>query len=341
MPISLNGTIIESGFFSAEDELQTAISKNPQILFAEDEPRAFLVKREVTLPSAGRLDILLVDENGVPIAVEVKLGKNIQSRREVVAQVVDYASDLNALTVDELDDLVGQNLREVLVTQDAGTNNWKMCGANLRSGTIKIVIAVDESNADLTRIVQYLNLHSDIDVRLVEIESYQNGTILVPKILVGGEVEKTDDTNLPKMDPARVAFLNQTAETFNRLDFPFKATGSAKSYKQIKSAEWRGAIHYEIMLYKQAIGVEFHIENASFAALTEVIKKFDGQRVEGLPIEFEPNWSKGLGRIRLFIDIAQNKDPAKITPFITAFINHTRPCISQAVAQINAKADNG
>ena len=185
MPIALNGTIIDSGFFNAEDELQNAIAKNPQILFEEDEPKAYLVKREVTLPSAGRLDILLVDENGVPVAVEVKLGKNIQSRREVVAQVFDYAADLNSLTVDELDDLVGQNLQNILVAQDS--------------------------------------------------------------------------------------------------------------------------------------------------------KKFQGLLINGLPIEFEPNWSKGLGRIRLFIDTAQTADPATIATFIKAFINRTLPDISQAVAQINAK----
>jgi len=48
------------------------------------------VARQVTLYSAGILDILLVDADGTPVAVEVKLGRNGESRREVVGQVIDY-----------------------------------------------------------------------------------------------------------------------------------------------------------------------------------------------------------------------------------------------------------
>jgi len=64
------------------------------------------VQREVGLPAAGSLDLLLVDAEGVPVAVEVKLARNSQSRREATAQAFDYVSDLTQLTVDELDDVV-------------------------------------------------------------------------------------------------------------------------------------------------------------------------------------------------------------------------------------------
>jgi predicted HNH restriction endonuclease len=46
------------------------------------------------LGSSGFLDLLLINSDGLPIAVEVKLQKNSESRREVVAQAIDYITAL-------------------------------------------------------------------------------------------------------------------------------------------------------------------------------------------------------------------------------------------------------
>lgn len=326
MPIVQNGRVVDKGFFTREDELQDAIAKNPQILFTEVEPKVFLVKKEVLLPSAGRLDILLVDENGVPVAVEVKLGKNIQSRREVVAQVFDYAADLNSLTVDELDDLVGQSLQTILINTEKNINNWRVCGTNLRSGNLRIVIAVDECNESLTRIVRYMNLHSDIDVRLVEIHKYDKGEVLVPRIVVGGN-EEDANANQPKINITHVALLNSVAEAFNSLDFQFKATGSSKRYMTIRN-NWPDPLHYEWLLYAKSISIEFHIENRKFKSISEVIRKYDGYGIKGEKIQFEPNWNRGLGRIRLFMRIE--------TP-VDEIISYTRQFIDLTLNDIDSK----
>jgi RecB family endonuclease NucS len=92
--------------FRDESELQSYLERSPYLLMSDREPQVVTVQREVSLPAAGSLDLLLVDKEGVPIAVEVKLSRNSQSRREVVAQAFDYVSDLTQLTVGELDDLV-------------------------------------------------------------------------------------------------------------------------------------------------------------------------------------------------------------------------------------------
>lgn len=329
MPIIQNGKLVDKGFFTREDELQNAIARNPQILFTEVEPRVYFVKKEVILPTAGRLDILLVDENGVPVAVEVKLGKNIQSRREVVAQVFDYAADLNSLTVDELDDLVGQTLQSILISPEKNINNWRACGTNLRSGKLRIVIAVDECNESLTRIVRYMNVHSDIDVRLVEIHKYDNGEVLVPRIVVGGN-EEDANANQPRIDITHVALLNSVAETFNSLDLQFKAMGSAKRYMTIRNT-WPDPLHFEWMLYAKYISIEFHIENRRFISLGDVIRKFDGYAIKGEKIHFEPNWNKGLGRIRLFIKIE--------TP-VDEIISYTRQFIDLTFKDIDSKVQS-
>jgi len=330
MPIVQNGKVVDKGFFTKEGELQDAIAKNPQILFTEIEPKVFLVKKEVMLPTAGRLDILLVDENGVPVAVEVKLGKNVQSRREVVAQVFDYAADLNSLTVDELDDLVGQSLQSILINPEKNINNWRDCGANLRSGNLRIVIAVDECNESLTRIVRYMNVHSDIDVRLVEIHKYDNGEVLVPRIVVGGN-EEDANSNQPKINITHTVLLNSVAETFNSLDLQFKAMGSAKRYMTIRN-KWPDPLHYEWMLYTKYSSIEFHIENRRFISIGDVIRKFDGYEIKGEKIHFDPNWNKGLGRIRLFMRIETPID--EIISYTRQFIDLTLNDIDNKIQEI-------
>jgi hypothetical protein len=72
------------------------------------------VSRQIYL-EAGRLDLLFVDTEGLPIAVEVKLSPNAEARREVVAQAIDYLSSLTELTVEELDKTVDGKLEAALM----------------------------------------------------------------------------------------------------------------------------------------------------------------------------------------------------------------------------------
>ena len=148
-----------------EAELQAFLERSPYLIVSDSEPRVATVLQEVRLPAAGILDLLLVDAEGVPVAVEIKLARNSQSRREVVAQAFDYVSDLTQLTIDELDDLVDGALMgalEELAGRIPVNTIRKQCGTNLRAGLIKLVIAVDSASEDLIRIVRYINDHSDL-----------------------------------------------------------------------------------------------------------------------------------------------------------------------------------
>ena len=98
--------------WASENELEQVLAGEVSLLQGSADHRLKLVARQVNLPDAGTLDVLCVDENGLPVAVEVKLARNGESRREVVAQIVDYLSALTELTVDELDLLVEGALYE-------------------------------------------------------------------------------------------------------------------------------------------------------------------------------------------------------------------------------------
>jgi len=100
--------------FQRESELEDVVASYPQLLQGPgDSPLAF-VARQVTVPEAGILDLLLVSEDGLPVAVEVKLARNGESRREIIAQVIDYLSALTNLTNDDLDRAVSGALEGAL-----------------------------------------------------------------------------------------------------------------------------------------------------------------------------------------------------------------------------------
>src|SRR5881396_623656 len=97
---------LEASGFVNEESLESLLAETPELLRPEDGPRMALVARQVELREAGILDLLFVNEEGLPIAIEVKLSRNGESRREVVAQAVDYISALTTLTNEELDQMV-------------------------------------------------------------------------------------------------------------------------------------------------------------------------------------------------------------------------------------------
>ena len=186
-----------SSEYDNEDELQQIISDNPELILTETEPNIELVQREVSLPDgAGRVDIVFIDSEGLPILVEVKLERNRESRREVIAQIFDYVSAFTQFTIYEFDDAVNGSLmiaiNKLLDDQsnsDRGEAIKKKCSSNLRAGRAKLVLAVDKARDDLTRIVEYINDHSDLDVRLVAIKKYPDknkDSILIPNFIVSG-----------------------------------------------------------------------------------------------------------------------------------------------------------
>jgi len=69
MTIAIKNKVLKEMEFQNENELQGHLERCPYLLISDSEPRVKSVQREVHLPSAGILDLLLVDETGCPIAV--------------------------------------------------------------------------------------------------------------------------------------------------------------------------------------------------------------------------------------------------------------------------------
>lgn len=125
-----------------ESKLQEIVEKNPDLLSRawDDQPRKlFLISREQDVSvdedsgNSFSLDHLLVDSKGIPILVEVKRSIDTRSRREVAAQMLDYACRASSWDKDILIESFKKITPEVLTQSN--------CSMMRNSGTAYLPIS--------------------------------------------------------------------------------------------------------------------------------------------------------------------------------------------------------
>jgi RecB family endonuclease NucS len=87
--------------FEDEARLHSLVEEAPHLLPLSGSPQV-IVGREVTVGS-GSIDLVAIEASGRPVIIEVKLARNAEARRAVVAQALSYAAHLNGLTANELE----------------------------------------------------------------------------------------------------------------------------------------------------------------------------------------------------------------------------------------------
>ncbi len=160
-----------------EDWLQNLIHDHPNLIPAGEVEACFQnlvpVLREFTLPS-GYLDNLYVTPEGYPVLVEVKLWKNQEARRKVVAQILEYAKDFAALTYEDInvevrkqikDKKWGENpLYEIVSGYSANplaeASFVDRVSRNLREGRFLLLILGDGIREEMAALADYLMHHS-------------------------------------------------------------------------------------------------------------------------------------------------------------------------------------
>ena len=193
--------------YENEDFFQELIERYPDILAGEqinpEVPRKWiLISREMGVPGheGGSdqwfLDHLFIDQDGIPTFVEVKRSTDTRIRREVVAQMLDYAANASVYwPVDRLRQAFENHNDapvEVLNTKlgiAPGEEDafWSKVDANLRLGKLRLLFVADEIPTSLQRIIEFLNGQmTDTEVLGLEIKQYvsTNGQrTLVPKLI--------------------------------------------------------------------------------------------------------------------------------------------------------------
>lgn len=219
--------------FRNEDELQSLIVRFPILLGGEqmqpDAPRRWLlVGREMGLPEVAivgdrwSVDLLFVDQDGIPTLVEVKRGDNPEMRRKVVGQILEYAAHapwtwpVERLR-DELEATAGQVGQEPLEALSAllqlggepeADGFWERVGLNLDAQRLRLLFVADNIPDSLRCVAEFLDRHmARIEVFAVEVKQYRNnaGKVYSTRVHGGGGGSPTAVTRRPALN--RESFL--------------------------------------------------------------------------------------------------------------------------------------
>lgn len=196
--------LLPSGFPS-EAALHDLIEEAPNLLPLSGDPALTLLGREYAI-GPGYVDLLAVDAEGRPTIIEIKLRRNAEARRAVVAQILTYAAYLKGLSAADLESstrgYLGQGTATSIAEAVAQADQSGQFDSNafddalaesLSSGAFRLVLVLDEAPAELVQLVGYLeSISSGIIIDLITVSAYQVGDeqILVP--------QRVDPEHLPE-----------------------------------------------------------------------------------------------------------------------------------------------
>ena len=232
--------MIETAYV-AEAHLQALLERYPDLLPGDqinpDAPRRWLlVAREMGVPGdsgeSGRwsLDHLFLDQDGVPTFVECKRASDTRARREVVAQMLDYAAngveywgmDRLRQAAAETAQARGQDLDErILDLVDADDTAeieayWQAVEANLQKGRVRLLFVADRTPKELRRLIEFLNEKmADVEVLAVEVKQFLSADghrAVVPRAIgVTEAARRAKSTAGRSRNIDRETFLNNCA----------------------------------------------------------------------------------------------------------------------------------
>jgi hypothetical protein len=231
--------------FENEQELERLLAENPQLLVADGATPPVLLSQQLILPDAGKLDLLLLDVESIPIVVETKLTKSGDCRREVVAQAIDCISAVTQLTVAQLDDAASGAVERALRTFAGDDGNdfdrrWTSLAVNLRAGRVRFIVAVDELRPSLARLIRFLAEHSNLDVQCVAVAKSREpnrDSYYAPTIVLDAVRTSPRPFASPKVTPPeRSAVL----DSVDWVPPPqgIRLVGSAAHYRKIVAPAW-------------------------------------------------------------------------------------------------------
>ena len=218
--------------YENEDNFQELLADHPNLLAGSqmdpEEPRRWvLVDREFGIGDTEggtrwALDLLFLDQDGIPTLVEVKRSTDSRIRRKVVGQMMDYAA--NAIrygdvdTIRRLFDRTHANdsnvLEQTLKIADAEAY-WDNVRDNLNRGRVRMVFVADHIPRELRRIVEFLNEQMrPAEVLAVAVQRYTDtenaSSVFVPRVIGQTEAAAHKKGTSPQ-DYTRDAFFAELA----------------------------------------------------------------------------------------------------------------------------------
>ena len=236
-------------------------------------------------------------------------------------------------------------LENILELIDSEEDLPRNINNNLKNGKIRLIIAVDESNDDLQRIMNFINIHTDLDIRLIEIAKYDNGNFLIPIPvnvnnnfeLIGNNTQRNNFGKIGKQqDSESEIVFREIIEKYNTIcQSKYKTTGNNNRYRQIRMPNWPRSLHYEFIIRKNSmLGIDLHNES-DLIQVNNVTKEYDQIKIENYTIQYVIN--KGIhGHLK--IEVPNTEDINKIKLIMEKLIEMTKEKIEKVIGSAKTSA---
>lgn len=182
MPLDRTGSEI------TEKWLQELIDEAPNVLpvsqvYARVAGDLHSMGREIATSSGGSIDNLLISGSGHLIVVETKLWRNHQARREVVAQIIEYAQDVKNWDYEKVEKLwcdrhgQGQTLHAAVAAEVDEAEWVDRVNDQVAAGEIVLLIVGDGIDSRAENLAETVGGRPDMMFRLalVELRVYSAG----------------------------------------------------------------------------------------------------------------------------------------------------------------------
>jgi hypothetical protein len=182
-----------------EDALQQLLATAPDLLPGAETGLPLAVAREFPV-SSGRIDIVGVDVDGEITLCECKLATNPGIRREVIGQLLEYASVLQGVALTDFANRFEARHGAALWDAVAGIAGegfdreafGQRVAENLGAGRFRLVVVVDRISDALRETILYLNDHLDRAVLALELAYLRDGDVemLLPRVFGAESAER-------------------------------------------------------------------------------------------------------------------------------------------------------
>jgi len=162
---------IARGRLANENMIEGWLARQPDLLGLD----VLVIGRQVTTEFGGRIDLVAIDTDGNLVIVELKRDR---TPREIIAQVLDYASWVSSLTTRQVHDVAQNFLGRRL--DDAFRERFETGLPQTLNETHSMVIVASAFDVSSQRIVRYLSEVHDIAINTAFFSVFEeNGQTLL------------------------------------------------------------------------------------------------------------------------------------------------------------------
>ena len=273
----------------------------------------------------------MINTEGRITIVEVKLARNPEIDRHIIGQIVDYASSLELLKFEEINERTNGSLDAVLKKFSENDVQYlekkNYCMRPLEKGIFQLVIAVDSAPNELLRKWLYKSAHCDLDLRLATIQKYRLNDkehLFVSNILVSQEAYRIRNPKASR--PNFIQVIDSFKEKNLSGNINIKKSGPSNWAIYIKN--WPEEVHYEFNDWEKTdqISVELMVKRKKFLQLPDFIFSFkeDLHKTIGGDIKWCPD---RYGWARLAFLFNANLHPAEIAQKMILLISKSEAAI--------------